>query len=73
MKRSFLLAVVSAFVYVNSGRNFMDDLFNANVEVLAEDEALEITTCYIDGWTGDYAYVLFCASSTSVESKCYNK
>lgn len=28
------------------------------------NEALEVSTCYIDGWTGDYDYVLFCASST---------
>ena len=34
-----LVAAVSAFVYVNNGRNFMDDLFNANVKVLASQES----------------------------------
>lgn len=46
MKRSLVLAAgavlvaaaVSAFVYVSCGRNFMDDLFNANVEALASQE-----------------------------------
>lgn len=47
MKRSLVLAAgavlvaaaVSAFVYVNNGRNSMDDLFNANVEALARNES----------------------------------
>lgn len=47
MKRSLVLAAgavlvaaaVSAFVYVNNGRNSMDDLFNANVEALASQES----------------------------------
>lgn len=46
MKRSLVLAAgavlvaaaISAFVYVSSGRNFMDDLFNANVEALAASQ-----------------------------------
>ena len=46
MKKNMILAAgavlaaaaVSAFVYVNNGRNSMDDLFNANVEALARNE-----------------------------------
>ncbi len=46
MKRNILLAAgamlvaaaVSAFVYVKNERNSMDELFNANVEALAEGE-----------------------------------
>ena len=46
MKRSLVLAAgavlvaasVSAFVYVNNERNSMSDLFNANVEALANGE-----------------------------------
>jgi len=31
-------AAVSVFVYANSGKNAMDDFFNANVEALAKGE-----------------------------------
>lgn len=42
MKSGFLKSrngPLSASVYVNSGRNSMDDLFNANVEALARNES----------------------------------
>lgn len=42
MKSGFLKSrngPLSAFVYVNNGRNSMDDLFNANVEALARNES----------------------------------
>ena len=46
MKKSLLIAAgvalaaiaVSVFVYVNNGKNEMDDLFYANVEALADSE-----------------------------------
>ncbi len=46
MKKSFMIAAgaalaaiaVSVFVYVNNGKNEMDDLFYANVEALADNE-----------------------------------
>ena len=42
MKSGFLKSrngPLSASVYVNNGRNSMDDLFNANVEALARNES----------------------------------
>ncbi len=40
--RAALVAIaVSVFVYVNNGKDEMDDLFYANVEVLAGDEGGE--------------------------------
>ena len=42
-------AAVSAFVYVNNGRNSMDDLFNANVEALARNESGGCGHCYNGG------------------------
>jgi len=46
MKRIIILAAgillstaaVSAFVYVNNGRNSLNNMFNANVEALADGE-----------------------------------
>ena len=35
---AFAAIAVSVFVYVNNGKNEMDDLFYANVEALADDE-----------------------------------
>ena len=60
MKKNMILAAgavlvaaaVSAFVYVNNGKNSMSDLFNANVEALASGEIGEIpclqavSTCF---------------------------
>lgn len=37
-RSELMAAAVSAFVYVNSERNSSDDLFNANVHVLAQQE-----------------------------------
>ena len=93
MKRSLVLAAgavlvaaaVSAFVYVNNGRNSMDDLFNANVEALASQEETIYrdgsVTCfrstYDDGSLGYYLRVREClnctivdATSASGSSKC---
>ena len=53
MKKNMILAVgavlvaaaFSAFVYVNNEKNSIDDLFNANVEVLARNETDSGTCC----------------------------
>lgn len=58
-------AAVSTFVYLHNERNSMDELFWTNVEALAQSEALGVETCYIDDWTGEYDYALFCSRSTS--------
>ena len=55
MKKNIILAAgavlvaaaVSAFVYVNSGRNTMDDLFNTNVEALARYEIIVGDLCMV--------------------------
>ena len=38
-------AAVSVFVCVNNERNSMDELFNANVEALADDESSNSQAC----------------------------
>lgn len=88
MKSGFLKSrngPLSASVYVNSGRNSMDDLFNANVEALASQEETiypdGYVTCfrstYDDGSLGYYIRVREClncaivdATSASEYSKC---
>ena len=40
-----MAAAVSAFVYVKNERNSMDELFNANVEALADDESSSSSVC----------------------------
>ncbi|MDE6871820.1 MAG: hypothetical protein K2J62_06860 [Bacteroidales bacterium] len=42
---ALVAAAVSISVYVNGGRNEMDDLFYANVEALANDEGIGRTMC----------------------------
>ena len=42
-------AAVSAFVYVNNGKNSMGELFNANVEALTAGENSSHTTWSCDG------------------------
>ena len=37
-------AAVSAFVYVNNGKNSMGELFNANVEALSANEGSYVCT-----------------------------
>ena len=88
MKSGFLKSrngPLSTSVYVNSGRNSMDDLFNANVEALASQEETiypdGYVTCfrstYDDGSLGYYLRVREClnctivdATSASGSSKC---
>ncbi len=41
-----MAAMVSVFVCVNNARNSMDELFNANVEALANNEGVNGKTCY---------------------------
>ena len=62
-----VLLAASAFTFasVNTSNDPMDDLFEANVEALASYEGLPVRTCYIDNWSGEYAYALFCDRSTS--------
>lgn len=43
---ALLAAAVSTSVYVNNGRNSMDDLFSANVEALARNESGDRYECY---------------------------
>lgn len=45
---ALLAAAVSASVYVNNGRNPMDDLFSANVEALARNEGGNYKICYYE-------------------------
>ena len=53
MKKTFLLAAgavlltaaVSTFVYVNNESNSMDELFDANVEALTQDEIIVGPLC----------------------------
>lgn len=53
MKKALFIAVgaalvavaVSVFTYVNNGKNEMDNLFNANVEALADDEGNGLEKC----------------------------
>ena len=40
-------AAVSAFVYVNNGKNSMGELFNANVEALTESEIIVGNLCMV--------------------------
>lgn len=58
-----LVAVaVSAFVYVKSEKNLMDDLFSGNVEVLANNEDEDNKyTCEFKITSGD-RYTFFCGS-----------
>ena len=65
-----LAATVTTFVCTNRSNDPMDDLFKANVEALASYEGLPVRTCYIENWTGEYGYALFCDTATS-ESMIY--
>lgn len=54
-KRMFLLAgsvlvaaAVSVFVYVKNENSSMDELFNANVEALANNEGTPVKICYVE-------------------------
>lgn len=42
---AFMTAAVSTFVYVNNGSNSMDELFDANVEALTQDEIIVGPLC----------------------------
>ena len=73
IKKSLLIAAgaalaaiaVSVFVYVNNGKNEMDDLFYANVEALARDEGTPVKTCYTQNWAGERGSYIFCNDKTS--------
>ncbi len=67
MKKSLLTAAgaalvaiaVSVFVYVNNGKNEMDDLFYANVEALARNEGVSGGTLCLQSYISvgtKYAY-----------------
>ena len=43
----FMAASVSVFTYISSERNAMDELFNANVEALAQDEIVVGPLCMV--------------------------
>lgn len=67
MKKTILFAVaamimaamVFVFVCVNNERNSMDELFNANVEALANDEGgLGNRMCVPNSVLGDTPYIL---------------
>ena len=49
-----VVAAVSVFVYVKNERNSMDELFNANVEALAQQETGLSILC------DNYSYVIVC-------------
>ncbi len=56
MKKNILLAAgsvlvaaaVSVFVYVKNENSSMDELFNANVEALANNEGAPVKICYVE-------------------------
>lgn len=61
MKSGFLKSrngPLSASVYVNNGRNSMDDLFNANVEALARNEGGFDRMCVPNAVLGSEYYIL---------------
>ena len=60
------ITIIAMVVVICFGVKHDEDLFiAANVEALSQDEGLPVKTCYIDGWSGEYKYGLFCNTSTS--------
>ena len=53
-------AAVSVFVCVSNERNSMDELFNANVEALANNEGGGSQQCYCISDYGPIMYGIFC-------------
>ncbi len=71
-KRMFLAAgavlvaaAVSAFVYVKNENNSMNELFNANVEALANNEGTPVKICYVERVEGPSEWAIFCNRATS--------
>ena len=65
---ALVAAAVSISVYVNSGRNEMDDLFYANIEALANDEGVSVKECYTKIYGSYQSYTLFCDDKTSTST-----
>lgn len=62
---ALVTAAISVFAFVNNEKNSMDALFKANVEALADNEGTPVTTCFIDGISGEWVSAKFCDKETS--------
>lgn len=60
---------LSASVYVNNGRNSMDDLFNANVEALAQNESGKYIDCYERIVSDPTDEVMYCGTCSEIPGR----